>query len=87
MYCGCQFNRNLWITKYRRTSGTTNRLDLIDPALLRPGRFDLQIEINLPSRKGRIEILKIHTEKMAKRGHLSEDVNLEEIASMAEGEF
>lgn len=58
----------------------TNRIDLLDPALLRPGRFDRIIEIPLPDKKGRLEILKIHTRNMKLK-----DVDLEEIASMTEG--
>ncbi|HUI39587.1 MAG TPA: CDC48 family AAA ATPase [Methanothrix sp.] len=54
----------------------TNRPDIIDPALLRPGRFDRLIEIDLPDEKARQEILKIH---MAKKP-LATDVNLEELA-------
>ncbi|MEQ8173665.1 MAG: AAA family ATPase [Syntrophomonadaceae bacterium] len=41
--------------------GATNRSDLLDPALMRPGRFDRQVQVNLPDRKGRIRILDIHT--------------------------
>ena len=59
----------------------TNRLDLLDPALLRPGRFDRIIEIPLPDKQGRLEILKIHTRKM----RLGSDVDLETIAGMTEG--
>lgn len=58
----------------------TNRPDIIDPALLRPGRFDRLIEIGLPDEKGRLEILKIH----AATKPLAEDVNLEEIAKKTE---
>ncbi len=54
----------------------TNRPDIIDPALLRPGRFDRLIEIGLPDEKARLEILKIHAAKKP----LAEDVNLEDIA-------
>ena len=54
----------------------TNRPDIIDPALLRPGRFDRLIEIGLPDEKARQEILKIH---MARKP-LAEDINLEELA-------
>jgi transitional endoplasmic reticulum ATPase len=54
----------------------TNRPDIIDPALLRPGRFDRLIEIGLPDEKARQEILKIH---MAKKP-LASDVNMEELA-------
>lgn len=39
----------------------TNRLDMIDEALLRPGRFEVQLEISLPNEEGRLQILKIHT--------------------------
>ncbi|MCD6434067.1 MAG: AAA family ATPase, partial [Candidatus Diapherotrites archaeon] len=54
----------------------TNRPDLIDPALLRPGRIDLKIEIPLPNKKERLEILKIHTRGMP----LAKNVSLEAIA-------
>ncbi|HRF95859.1 MAG TPA: ATP-dependent zinc metalloprotease FtsH [Aggregatilineales bacterium] len=54
----------------------TNRHDVLDPALLRPGRFDRQVTVGLPDRKGRLEILKIHT-----RGKpLDSNVNLEDLA-------
>ncbi|HOV83098.1 MAG TPA: proteasome-activating nucleotidase [Methanothrix sp.] len=59
----------------------TNRLDMLDPALLRPGRFDRVIEIPMPSREAREAILKIHTSGM----RLDEDVNLRMIAGLAEG--
>jgi vesicle-fusing ATPase len=64
--------------------GMTNRLDMIDDALLRPGRFEVQIEINLPDEKGRNDILKIHTNKMNKSGYLDSNVNLEEIAKLTQ---
>src|SRR5215213_5312889 len=54
----------------------TNRPDVLDPALLRPGRFDRQITVNLPDVKGREEILRVH----AKRVKLAEDVDLAVIA-------
>ena len=54
----------------------TNRKDILDPALLRPGRFDRQITVNYPDLEGRIAILKVH----AKGKPLAEDVNLENIA-------
>ena len=53
----------------------TNRPDILDPALLRPGRFDRQVVISRPDRKGRVEILKVHT----KRIPLGQDVVLEVI--------
>ena len=42
----------------------TNRVDAIDPALRRPGRFDREIEIGVPNRDGRLEVLQIHTRGM-----------------------
>ena len=60
----------------------TNRLDMIDEAILRPGRFEIQIEISLPDVKGRLDILKIHTSKMDKAGYLKH-VNLDEIAELS----
>lgn len=62
--------------------GMTNRLDLIDNALLRPGRFEIQIEISLPDEHGRKEILKIHTKKMADNKLLESDVNFDELAAL-----
>lgn len=54
----------------------TNRVDMLDPALLRPGRFDRQVKVDLPDKSGRIEILKLH----CRNKPLAGDVNLEEIA-------
>jgi len=59
---------------------TTNRLDVIDPALLRPGRFDRLIYVPLPDLKGRVSIFKIHTRKMKLK-----DVDVEELARLTEG--
>jgi cell division protease FtsH len=59
----------------------TNRPDILDPALLRPGRFDRQIVIDRPDVKGRLEILKVHTRKLP----LGSDVNLEVIAKSTPG--
>lgn len=56
--------------------GATNRADMLDPALLRPGRFDRQVKVDLPDKNGRLEILKIHVNNKP----LAEEVNLEEIA-------
>ncbi len=61
--------------------GATNRPDILDPALLRPGRFDRVVYVPPPDRKARYEILKIHTRRMP----LAEDVNLEELADITEG--
>ena len=61
--------------------GATNRLDMLDPALLRPGRFDRVIEIPMPSQEARESILRIHTAGMS----LDEDVDLQRISDMAEG--
>lgn len=61
--------------------GATNRVNAIDPALRRPGRFDREIEINVPSKSGRLAVLKIHTRGMP----LSKNVNLEELASVTHG--
>lgn len=62
-----------------RIMAATNRADMLDPALLRPGRFDRLIEIPLPDKEARLQILKIHSRKM----HL-EDVNLDDIAVQTE---
>ena len=52
--------------------GMTNRKDLIDPALLRPGRLEVHIEISLPDEKGRVQILNIHTKTMKENGRLGQ---------------
>ena len=59
----------------------TNRVDILDPAILRPGRFDRRIHVGLPDVRGREEILKVH----AKNKPLADDVNLEEIARTTAG--
>ncbi|MEE9551006.1 MAG: CDC48 family AAA ATPase [Candidatus Binatia bacterium] len=61
--------------------GATNRLDAIDPALRRPGRFDREIEIRIPDQPGRFEILQIHTRGMP----LGQDVELKNIAEATHG--
>ena len=61
--------------------GATNRINAIDPALRRPGRFDREIEIGVPDKEGRLEILQIHTRGMP----LEKDVDLGIIASMSHG--
>jgi len=60
--------------------GMTNRKDMLDPALLRPGRLEVHVEISLPDKAGRVQILKIHTKKMRENGFLDPDVDLEELA-------
>ncbi|XP_033468238.1 vesicle-fusing ATPase-like [Epinephelus lanceolatus] len=60
--------------------GMTNRPDLIDEALLRPGRLEVKMEIGLPDEKGRIQILNIHTAKMRQHDLLSTDVDIKELA-------
>ncbi|KRX67908.1 Vesicle-fusing ATPase 1, partial [Trichinella sp. T9] len=62
--------------------GMTNRLDMIDEALLRPGRLEVQMEISLPDERGRCQILNIHTSKMRQYGKLAEDVDLTELAAL-----
>lgn len=60
--------------------GMTNRKDMIDEALLRPGRLELHMEISLPDEAGRAQILKIHTQKMRENNILDPDVDLAELA-------
>jgi len=59
----------------------TNRLDILDPAILRPGRFDRMIEIPLPNAEGRRRILEIHIRKL----NLAEDVDIDSIAAKTDG--
>lgn len=61
--------------------GATNRINSLDPALRRPGRFDREIAINVPDKGGRLSILKIHTRGMP----LMKDVKLEELAAITHG--
>lgn len=61
--------------------GATNRPDLVDPSILRPGRLDLMIYVPPPDDRARVEIMKIHTCKMP----ISKDISLEEISSHAKG--
>uniref|UniRef100_A0A6Q2XG11 Vesicle-fusing ATPase n=1 Tax=Esox lucius TaxID=8010 RepID=A0A6Q2XG11_ESOLU len=61
--------------------GMTNRPDLIDDALMRPGRFEVKMEIGLPDEKGRVQILNIHTNKMRDFGLLAPDVDVKELAA------
>ncbi|KAJ8462123.1 hypothetical protein ONZ45_g18048 [Pleurotus djamor] len=62
--------------------GMTNRKDMIDEALLRPGRLEVHMEISLPDEQGRYQILMIHTGQMRRNGVMDTDVNISEIASM-----
>ena len=61
--------------------GATNRADMLDPALLRPGRFDRQVKVDLPDKTGRLEILRLHTRNKP----LAEDVSLEDVARQTLG--
>jgi len=60
--------------------GATNRPNALDPALRRPGRFDREIEVGVPDKKGRLQVLKIHT-----RGMPLKNVKLEEISNLTHG--
>jgi vesicle-fusing ATPase len=62
--------------------GMTNRKDMIDEALTRPGRLEVQMEIGLPDEHGRMQILNIHTERMRGNDKLAPDVDINELASM-----
>lgn len=64
--------------------GLTNRKDCLDPALLRPGRLEVQLEIGIPDAKGREDILTIHTQTMKQYGRLAPDVDLQVLAQMAD---
>ena len=57
--------------------GATNRLDILDPAIIRPGRFDRQVRVDLPDKKGRLAILELHT----KNKPLASDISLEDVAA------
>jgi transitional endoplasmic reticulum ATPase len=61
--------------------GATNRADILDPAVLRPGRFDAVLFVPPPDKPARLEILKVHTKKMP----LGKDVSLERLADFTEG--
>jgi len=61
--------------------GATNRLGAIDPALRRPGRFDREVEIGVPDKKGREQVLKIHTRGMP----LAKDVDIQKLTSLTHG--
>lgn len=55
--------------------GMTNRRDMIDEALLRPGRLEVQMEISLPNEEGRVQILNIHTKRMREFKKINPDVD------------
>ncbi len=61
--------------------GATNRPNALDPALRRPGRFDREIEIGIPDKKGRYEVLQVHTRGM----YLADDVDLRKLAEVTHG--
>lgn len=62
--------------------GTTNRKDMIDEALLRPGRLEVHIEVGVPCERGRLEILNVHTQDMRSNGLLADNSNLAQIATL-----
>lgn len=62
--------------------GMTNRKDLIDPAIIRPGRFEVHIEVGLPNEDGRVQIFNIHTKKMRENALLGPDVDISKLAHM-----
>ncbi|KAL1498238.1 hypothetical protein ABEB36_009069 [Hypothenemus hampei] len=62
--------------------GMTNRRDMIDEALMRPGRLEVQVEISLPDEEGRIQILNIHTARMRMYKKISSDVDIKELATL-----
>ena len=62
--------------------GMTNRKDLIDSAILRKGRFGVHIEVGLPNEEGRLQIFKIHTQKMRENNVLGADVDLTTLANI-----
>ncbi|XP_057962304.1 vesicle-fusing ATPase-like [Malania oleifera] len=64
--------------------GTTNRPDIIDGALLRPGRLELNLEISFPDEQGREQILKVHSRNIQKEGILQLDFDFKQLASMTE---
>ncbi len=70
---GLSFDDNIRIL----VIGATNRIDMLDSALLRPGRFDRQVKVDLPNKEGRLHILKLHTRNKP----LAENVSLEKISS------
>lgn len=68
-------------TKNIKVIMATNRIDILDPALLRPGRIDRKIEFPPPNEEARLDILKIHSRKM----NLTRGINLRKIAELMPG--
>jgi vesicle-fusing ATPase len=68
------------LKKKKKKKGMTNRRDMLDEAMLRPGRLEVQIEIGLPDEAGRAQILRIHTGRMAAASFLAADVDLASLA-------
>lgn len=60
--------------------GTTNRKDLLDDAVLRPGRLEVHVEVGLPDEKGRARIFQVHTAGFRREGCLGPDVDVGELA-------
>lgn len=63
----------------------TNRSDILDPAILRPGRFDRQIEVNLPSLEERVEIFKVHLKKVTVSDQYDKETYAKKLASLTPG--
>jgi vesicle-fusing ATPase len=62
--------------------GMTNRKDMIDEAMLRPGRLEIHLEIGLPDEPGRLQIFEIHTKDMRSNGLMADDVDLKNLAAL-----
>eukprot|EP00492_Amphilonche_elongata_P002272 TRINITY_DN253_c0_g1_i1.p1 TRINITY_DN253_c0_g1~~TRINITY_DN253_c0_g1_i1.p1 ORF type:complete len:128 (+),score=24.27 TRINITY_DN253_c0_g1_i1:458-841(+) len=65
--------------------GLTNRFDSLDPALTRPGRLEVHIEIGLPNEEARLDILRIHTAAMMKSERLDSEIDLQALAQYSDG--
>lgn len=65
--------------------GMTNRLELLDPAVLRPGRFGIHIEIKNPTASGRKEIFAIHTKILREKNRLSSEINFDKLVELTDG--
>jgi vesicle-fusing ATPase len=62
----------------------TNRKDLLDEAILRPGRLEVHIEIGIPDEDGRLQIFQIHTKRLIEEKLLDKDVSLSKLAAMTQ---